>query len=90
MSEVIVLALIGAAASIAGSIITMRASAKKAAEQANLTIYRIDQLESKVNKHNELIERTYALEKKAALYEEKMSVANHRIEDLEKRGEHHE
>ena len=65
-------------------------AAKKAAEQANLTIYRIDQLESKVNKHNELIERTYALEKKAALYEEKMSVANHRIEDLEKRGEHHE
>ena len=90
MSEVIVVALIGAAASIAGSIITMRASAKKAAEQANLTIYRIDQLESKVTKHNELIERTYALEKKAALYEEKMSVANHRIEDLEKRGEHHE
>ena len=90
MSEVIVVALIGAAASIAGSIITMRASAKKAAEQANLTIYRIDQLESKVNKHNELIERTYSLEQKAALYEEKMRVANHRIEDLEKRGEHHE
>ena len=90
MSEVIAVALIGAAASIAGSIITMRASAKKAAEQANLTKYRIDQLESKVNKHNELIERTYSLEQKAALYEEKMRVANHRIEDLEKRGEHHE
>lgn len=90
MSEAIVVAIVGAAASLLGSVITMRASAKKSAEQASLTIYRIDQLETKVNKHNELIERTYALEQKAALYEEKMSVANHRIDDLEKRGEHHE
>lgn len=90
MSEAIVVAIVGAAASLLGSVITMRASAKKSAEQASLTIYRIDQLETKVNKHNELIERTYSLEQKAALYEEKMRVANHRIEDLEKRGEHHE
>ena len=41
-----------------------------------LTNYRLEQLELKVEKHNNLIERTYILE-------EKMRVANHRISDLE-------
>ena len=39
--------------------------------------YRVGQLEKKVDKHNSVIERTYILE-------EKMKVANHRIEDLER------
>ena len=43
-----------------------------------LTNYRIEQLEKKVDKHNTIIERTYILE-------EKMKVANHRLEDLEER-----
>lgn len=38
--------------------------------------YRIEQLEKKVEKHNSVVERTYILE-------EKMKVANHRIDDLE-------
>lgn len=42
--------------------------------------YRIEQLEKKVEKHNSVIERTYLLE-------EKIKVANHRIEDLEKKEE---
>lgn len=41
-----------------------------------LNNYRIDQLEKKVDKHNEVITRTYVLE-------EKMKVTEHRIEDLE-------
>lgn len=41
-----------------------------------LTTYRIEQLEKKVDKHNSVIERTFLLE-------EKMRVANHRIDDLE-------
>ena len=43
---------------------------------SKLTNHRIGQLEKKVDKHNTIIERTYILE-------EKMKVANHRIEDLE-------
>lgn len=46
---------------------------------SKLTNYRIQQLEKKVDKHNTIIERTYILE-------EKMKVANHRIDDLEKGG----
>ena len=42
--------------------------------------YRIEQLEKKVATHNSIVERTYILE-------EKVKVANHRIEDLERKGE---
>ncbi|MCI8581192.1 MAG: hypothetical protein HFH04_10700 [Dorea sp.] len=42
--------------------------------------YRIEQLEKKVEKHNSIVERTYLLE-------EKMKVANHRIEALERKEE---
>ena len=48
-----------------------------------LVLYRIDQLEAKVQKHNELIDRMYAEEKRTGILEEKISVANHRIDDLE-------
>jgi len=50
----------------------------------NLVNYRLEQLEKKVEKHNNLNERTYALERNQTLLEEKIEVANHRIEDLEK------
>lgn len=45
-----------------------------------LVKYRIEQLEKKVEKHNSIVKRTYILE-------EKVKVANHRIEDLERKGE---
>lgn len=48
-----------------------------------LSNYRIEQLEKKVDKHNNLIERTYELEERQKVTEEKVKVVNHRIEDLE-------
>ncbi len=51
-----------------------------------LIAYRLEQLEKKQDKHNQLIERTYALEEKTGLLEERVKVANHRIDDLEKKG----
>ncbi len=48
--------------------------------------YRIEQLEKKVEKHNNVIERVYRLEEMDAVQNEKIAVANHRIDDLEKRG----
>ena len=50
---------------------------------SNLTNYRIEQLEKKVDKHNGVIERTYKLEENERVTEEKIKVINHRIEDLE-------
>lgn len=46
--------------------------------------YRLLELEKKQDKHNQVIERTYKLEELTALQEEKIKVANHRIDDLEK------
>lgn len=43
---------------------------------AKLTTYRIEQLEKKVDKHNNFAQRIPVLE-------EKIEVANHRIKDLE-------
>ena len=49
-----------------------------------LVNYRIEQLEKKVEKHNNLITRTFRLEQAVALLDERARVANHRISDLEK------
>lgn len=43
--------------------------------------YKLDELTKRVEKHNSVVERTYILE-------EKMKVANHRIEDLEEEHKH--
>ena len=51
----------------------------------NLLEYRLTQLEEKVDKHNNLVERTYKLEQHNEIQDEKIKEANHRIEDLEKR-----
>ena len=48
-----------------------------------LTNYRVEQLEKKVEKHNNVIERVYKLEQDNAVQDEEIKVANHRIEDLE-------
>lgn len=78
--EAIIVALIGLAGSAIGSIMGILVSSK-------LTQYRLEQLEKKVQAHNNLIERTYKLEERTELQEEKIKVANHRIEDLEKKVE---
>lgn len=76
MSTEIVVALIGFAGSALGSVIGILASTK-------LTTYRIEQLEKKVEKHNNLVERVYHLEDDEKLVDEKIKVINHRLEDLE-------
>ena len=69
-----VLSLIGTMLGTFGGILT----------SSKLSNYRIEQLEKKVDKHNNIIERVYRLEDNDALIEEKIKVANHRIDDLEK------
>lgn len=76
MSDVVIVAIIGLVGSALGSLLGIIASSK-------LTQYRLQQLEKKVDLHNNVIERVYALEKRADVFEEKIKVENHRIEDLE-------
>lgn len=46
--------------------------------------YKIDQLTKKVDLHNNAIARLYEVERRLGIDEEKIKVANHRIDDLEK------
>ena len=60
---------------------------KESEKQHNATIklleYKLDQLERKVDLHNNAVERLYIVEKKLGVDEERINVANHRIDDLE-------
>lgn len=49
-----------------------------------LLAYRLERLEERVNKHNNLVERTYRIEEDQEILKEKIKVANHRIDDLER------
>lgn len=70
MNDTIVVAVIGCLGSVLGSLLGIVASSK-------LTQYRISQLEAKVDKHNNMIERTYTLEGK-------VNELTHEITDLKK------
>lgn len=72
MSESIIVAAISFLGTMVGSLSGLR-----------LVNYRIEKLEEKVNKHNQVIQRTFILE-------EQMKVANHRIDDLERHEEQNE
>lgn len=70
MTEAIIVAILGFAGTLLGSLFGVLAAQK-------LTQYRLSQLEEKVNKHNNLIERTFKLEGR-------MDEAEHDIRDLKK------
>ena len=77
MTEAIIVALLGLVGTLAGSYLANRKSTA-------LIAYRLEQLEQKVSKHNNLVERTYKLEEHLAVVDESIKVANHRIADLER------
>ena len=76
MSVEIIVALIGLLGStlgtLGGILITNR-----------LTTYRLQQLEKKVDKHNNLIERTFRIEEEIAVIKKENEVTNHRLKELE-------
>ena len=49
--------------------------------------YKLEELTKRVDKHNNVVERTYILEKEMEVQEEQIKTANHRIKDLEEKGE---
>ena len=50
---------------------------------AALVTYRLEQLEKKVNLHNNAVERLYKAEQSIEVQKEQIKVANHRLDDLE-------
>jgi len=71
MNDAVIVALLGFAGTLLGSLFGVLAAQK-------LTQYRLAQLEEKVSKHNNLIERTFRLEGR-------MDEAEHDIRDLKTR-----
>ena len=76
MNDTILVALLSLVGTLVGSFSGIIAANK-------LVNYRLQQLEQKVQAHNNLVERTYHLEKGMEVMEEQVKVANHRIADLE-------
>ena len=76
MSDTLVIALLSLIGTLAGTFGGILTSNK-------LTGYRIQKLEEQVAKHNNLVERVFRLEDSDKLLDEKIKVANHRIDDLE-------
>lgn len=74
MSETIIVALISLVGTLAGSLGGILVASK-------LTNYRLEQLEKKVDKHNQFAERIPVLENR-------MTVSEHRIKDLEEEDKH--
>jgi len=76
MNAEVIISLISLLGTLCGSMGGILVSSK-------LTNYRIGQLEKKQEKYNNLIERTFKLEERMEVADEKIKVANHRLEDLE-------
>lgn len=93
----IIVAIIAAVGSVAGVVITTNAAAAKmdakleqtqAVFEAHVT-EKIDALTKQVEKHNTVIERTYALEKAVGLQEAEQKRLNERLKILEQKGGNH-
>lgn len=78
MDESIIVAVLSLVGTVIGTFSGILTSNK-------LTGYRIQKLEEQVQKHNNLVERVFRLEDSDKLIEEKIKVANHRIDDLERK-----
>ena len=72
--------LISAAAAVLVSVIN---SIYQSNTTRNLIEYKIAQLTKQVEKHNNVIERVYQLEKHQEVMDEQIKFANNRIADLE-------
>lgn len=97
MSEAVIVALITGGLTLVGTILTVVFSHKstlaaldkkseisdeKIHGEINVIKTQIQTLSDRVEKHNNMIERTYELERKMSVAEERISDAHHRINEL--------
>lgn len=75
MDSTIIVALLSCAGTVLGSLLGVVASSSK-------TQYRIEQLEKKVEKHNNLVERMIEAEDRLKSHQHQINEIKERIEDL--------
>ncbi len=87
MSEAIITSLITGGVTLVVCMINnryqLRQADQKQQETVGLISYKLEELTKHVEKHNEVVERTFIVEKRLDVLEERGKVANHRIDDLE-------
>ena len=87
MNDTIIVALISGGVTLAVCLLTNFAEKNKREAKHDETIamiaYKLDQVVKKVDLHNNAVERLYIVERKLEVDEERLRVANHRIDDLE-------
>ncbi len=76
MSNEIICALLSLAGSGIGAVVGIAVNTK-------LSNYRISQLEAKVDRHNNLIERMYKAESNIKVLDEKMKSVSERVSEME-------
>jgi len=86
MATEIIVALITSGLGLVGIIITVaigqRNTKKQLKESSDLTLYRIEQLEKKQDKHNTLIERMYKCEEQIEIIDTKTKALRYDVQEL--------
>ena len=77
MDPNIIVALIAAGGGLIGTVIGIRMN-------TSLVLYRLGQLEKKVERHNQVMERTYNLESNDKVQDEKFANMERRISKIER------
>lgn len=99
MSEAVIVALISGGVTLIGIIASHFSTINKLDKQSTVADENINgkinvlqadirTLSNRVEAHNKVVDRTYALERRADVLEEKIKVANNRIGDLERSDKH--
>lgn len=78
--ESIIVAALALLGTLAGAYLGNRKSAA-------LIAYRLEELEKKVQAHNNLVERMFRVEERTELQEEKLKAVSRRIDGLERKAE---
>lgn len=83
MIEAIITGVVAIVVCMVNNIFQKKSDEKRHNTTIELIEYKLDQLTRKVDLHNNAVERLYKVESALGLQEERMKVANHRIDDLE-------
>lgn len=83
MTEAIITGIVAIVVCMLNNIYQSRAVKNQHEKTIALIDYKLEELTKRVDKHNNVVERVYELGQKLEVQEERIRVANHRIDDLE-------
>lgn len=84
MTEAIITGVVAIIVCMLNNLYQSRAVKTQHEKTIALIDYKLEELTKRVDKHNNVVERVYDLEQQAEVNEERIKVANHRIDDLER------